>query len=333
MSGCAFPKSWTTVGVVLGISLSCASFSSHARAAPADAETRSVARELALRGAEAFERQDFAAALDSFTRANALYRAPSISVMRARSLARLGRLVEALDAYEETQRMALADDAPTAFKDAVVDAKREGEEVRARIPHLAIRVRDAHGIPAGLEVVLDGKPVPAALLDVERPVDPGVHQVSVTAPPHAPVTRTAKAAEGDHVALAVTLDDAEGPPRVTAASDADTNADQSSAGSRRFWGWTAVGVGVVGIGVSAVTGAIALDKKSSLDTACRPGCPPGSGANIDSFRQNRTLSYVSLAVGAVSLGVGSYVLLSGHADSAHVAAGIGPGSATIVGVF
>ena len=50
------------------------------------AESRTAARDLASQGIEAFERHDYAAAIDRFERAFALVPAPSISVMHARSL-------------------------------------------------------------------------------------------------------------------------------------------------------------------------------------------------------------------------------------------------------
>src|SRR3972149_2702255 len=116
----------------LGLLLGLVMTASNARAQEVDAQTRTLARDLAVQGAEAFEREDYVTALDRLNRAAALYPAPSIDVMRARALVRLGRLLEALDRYEETQRTPLAEDAPEAFRQAVSDAKREGAELHAR---------------------------------------------------------------------------------------------------------------------------------------------------------------------------------------------------------
>lgn len=319
-------------GMVLGLLLGAVSLGSAARAGGGDAETRTMARELARHGAEAFDLRDYATALDRFTRAEALFRAPSIAVMRARSLAGLGRLVEALDAYEETQRMPLGGNAPSAFRDAVHDAEREGEELRKRVPHLTIRVRAEDGDEDGMRVQLDGKQVPAALLNVDRPVDPGTHEIMADAPEHASVTRSTTLREGDRVAVEIVLG---GPAKMELApKEGATEASAPSAsGSPPVLGWVFVGAGAAGLGVSAVTGVMALGKKSSLDSQCHPGCPPSAAADIDSFRANRTVSYVGLAVGVVSLGVGGYLLLAGRSESAHVAAGVGPGTVSISGSF
>jgi hypothetical protein len=322
-----------TLAFRIALGLTC--LTAAAQAAEPDAETRTQARELARRGAEAFEQKDYKTALDRFARAEALFRAPSIAVMRARSLVELGRLVEALDAYEATARMPLAGDAPAAFRDAVNDAKREAEELRRRVPHLTLHIRADKGIPNGLVVLLDGKAVPEALLDVERPVDPGSHEVRASAPEHAPVTQSARVSEGDHLTLDVVL----GSDQAARAGDVAGSAEQrsedaKSSGSSSVWGWALVGAGAAGIGVGAITGAIALNKKSSLDAQCNPGCPPSASSELDAFRSNRTLSYVSFALGAVGLATGGYILLfTRRSNTGHVSAGVGPGTIEISGAF
>jgi len=315
-----------------------ATWSSASHAQGVDAETRTVARELARQGADAFERHDYTTALDRLTRASSLFRAPTISLMQARSLARLGRLVEALDKYEETQRMVLGDDAPDAFRQAVNEAKGEAEEVRARIPRVLVRVRATSGRIEGLKVQLDGKPLPAALLDVERPIDPGTHQISVTASNCEPVARYTKLAEGERAAIDIPLDPALKPASPAASEPVAPAAETASppviaSSSAAPWGWVGIGVGVAGLATFAISGAIALDRKETLDAVCRPGCPPTAADDIDSFRTMRTISYVSLAAGVAAIGIGGYVLLSGSRDSAHVGVSIGPGTASVGGAF
>jgi hypothetical protein len=325
-----FPLATAALAALLGL----ANVESAARA-DGDAQTRTLARELARHGAEAFDQKDYSTALDQFDRAEALFHAPSISVMRARSLAGLGRLVEALDAYEATKRVPLGDNAPSAFRDAVADAEREGEDLRKRIPRLTVRARLDNGDPGELRVLLDGKALPDALLNVERPIDPGRHEIVAQAPGHAPVTRLATLTEGDRVTMEIVLSAAPGGA-VADAKRAPAEAVQAPAdrsGGRALWGWTLAGVGVAAIGVGTVTGVMALGKKSSLDSECRPGCPPSAASEIDSFRTNRTVSYLGLSLGVASLGVGGYFLLSGRPESAHLTAQVGPQNVLISGAF
>jgi hypothetical protein len=318
------------------IFLAIRSAPSHAQGA--DAEMRTVARELARQGADAFEQRDYATALDRLTRAYSLFRAPTISLLQARALARLGRFVEALDKYEETQRLPLGDEPPDPFVKAVSEAKDEAQQLRARVPRISIQVRAVHGRLDGLSVHLDGKPVPSALLDVERPIDPGMHQVTVKANAYDPVVRQAQLAEGDRVVLQIALD---GPPKAQPADAPEPNApapdalpvSTNDASQRQLFGWLGVGVGTVGLAAFAASGVMALQKKSDLDAVCRPGCPPSAAQDIDSFRSMRTISYVSLVAGAASLGVGGYLLLSGSPESAHIAVSVGPANASIGGAF
>jgi hypothetical protein len=302
-----------------------------------DAETRTVARDMAGQGADAFDHGDYATALDRLTRAYSLYQAPTISLMQARSLARLGRLVEALDKYEQTQRLPLGDGAPDTFVKAVRLAQDEAQELRARIPRLSIHVRADHGQLDGLSVQLDGKPVPSTLLDVERLIDPGMHQVTVKANAYDPLVRQAELAEGGHVALEIVLDSPRraqpmgGGPEVKVPGPVAVRSSTPS--QRRLFGWLGVGVGSVGLAASAISGVVALNRKSDLDAVCQPGCPPSAAHDIDSFRTMRTISYVSLVAGGAALGIGGYLLLTGSPESTHVGVSVGPAHVGVKGTF
>jgi hypothetical protein len=291
---------------------------------------------MATQGAEAFEKQDYETALDRFQRASSLFRAPSISVMEARTLVKLGRVLAALDKYEETRHIVLPPDAPEALSRAVSDAAREGEALRARTPLLRISIL---GKPPSVEVkvTLDGKPVPEALLDVERPLDPGHHEVEATCAGRSPIRRRIDLSEGEHRFLGIELDSAAPDERLlltARARNADRAArDAKSRSPLATWGWAATGLGVVGLGTSLVTGVIALGKKSDLDSICHPGCPRSSADTLDAFRLNRTLSYTGLVIGVAGLGVGGYILLSGSPESDHVSASLTPGGAALSGAF
>ncbi|MGC4089815.1 MAG: hypothetical protein QM756_18405 [Polyangiaceae bacterium] len=295
-----------------------------------DSETRSIARELALQGADAFEKQDFQTALDRFQRAATLFRAPSITVMLARSLARMGRFLEALDRYEETQRLPLPPDAPEAFQHAVDDARSEARALRARIPRLEVRAGESKSRPSQLVVTLDGRMVPAALLDVERPIDPGAHVLTATAPGMAPFQQEFSLTEGERRAISLPLPAAltqDGPAAPSKPSE-----PSSSPNNARLWGFGLGGVGVVGLATGAITGAIALNHKSDLDQVCHPGCPASSADDISAFRLNRTLSYTGFVLGAAALGVGGYLLYS-DARAHKLQARITPQGFNVGGVF
>jgi hypothetical protein len=298
-----------------------------ARAQEADAGTRVAARELAMSGAEAFDKQDFATALDHFRRAESLYKVPSISVMVARCLARVGRLVEAVDKYEETLRVPVDTAAPEAFQRAVSEATSEVEQVRARVARLELRLPD--DAPAGTTVTLDDKPVPPALLGVPTPVDPGVHRVSAQAKGRAPFASLVTLPEGGRESLEITL--------VAAAPASPSPAPPAVRGQPRR-GMSPLTIGLftgagVGVAMGAITGVAALNHKSNLDAACNPGCPRNLSADLAAFRQDRALSYLGFGLGLVAGGAGAYFLFSGGPSGNQVGALVLPGGAAVTGRF
>lgn len=281
--------------------------------------TRTAARTLAAQGAEAFEKRDFAAALDLFQRAGALVEAPTIVLMQARTLVELGRWVEAADRYSFLLSLKSSDDANPAFQAAVQAAADEYESLKTRLPLLKIKLQGTR--PA--EVWVDGRQLPAPLVGVDNPLDPGEHRVEVRETGHVPIVREVTLAEGAREELVLVPHDDPAPealrvdeePRSTvpiAAVPPPARNDDTLA-------WVALGVGAGATLVGVGTGLYALNKKSDLDAACNPGCPPSFEGDIDSFRQYRTISYVAFGAGALSLGWGGYLLLSGEPQSPTVA--------------
>src|ERR1051325_8916070 len=106
-----------------------------------------AARALAAQGSQAFERRDFAQALELFQRASAIIPAPTITLMEARTLVELGRLVEAVEKYGATQRMLAVDPNNIVFQEAAASAQREVEPLLQRIPTLdrkSTRLNSSH---------------------------------------------------------------------------------------------------------------------------------------------------------------------------------------------
>ncbi len=290
-----------------------------------DAGTRVAARELAVAGAEAFEKQDYQTALDRFRRAESLYKVPSITVMAARCLAQLGRVVEAVDKYEETLRMPLDASAPDAFQRAVAEAATEVEQVRARVARLELRPPREE--PAGLEIMLDGSPVPRALWSVPKPVDPGTHRVTAHATGHDPYSYDVALTEGSSRGVEITLLKTFVPEPVRAAPVSDVGSRVSRVGVGLLAG------GGVALAVGAVTGVVALNHKSKLDDACKPGCPADLRDELASFRRNRALSYVGFGLGLAAAGAGSYFLLHEAGSGRRVEARLFPSGAAVTGSF
>ena len=307
-----------------------------------DAETRTAARDLATQGGQAFDTGHYEQASDFFLRAHELVHAPSIALMHARSLAKLGQLLEAIDVYEQTARFKLAADAPGAYVSAVETARTEVEDVRRHVPRLKLTLTgvDARENPS---VSIDDKPTPAALLGVDRPMDPGLHRLAVQVEGKIRATRRLNLEEGK--SYNVELDAS--PPEASAlaaetrksnaysasAPDAPPNTSGSPAAvpAARILGYVGVGVGIVGLGLGTYTGLVALRHKSRLDDACHPGCPESSAADLNGFRSNRTVSWLSYGVGIAAAASGVLLLTLGDPKHEHVALGILPGGVQIGG--
>jgi tetratricopeptide (TPR) repeat protein len=279
-----------------------------------DAEIRTAARDLATQGAQAFEAGEYAQASDFFRRAHELVPAPSIALLRARSLAKLGQLLEAIDIYEQTARFKLPDDAPEAYLQAVETARSEMEEVRHRLPRLKLTLI---GVSSGepVQVSTDDKPTPEALLGVERPINPGQHRIEARVAGQLRATRELGMVEGQ--SYQVELDVRPAQPAPKPAVVALPPAPSSSADWRKTSGYVALGV--LGLGLGTYTGLVALNHKSELDSVCQPSCPPSSAADIDAFRSNRTISYVSFGVGIVAATAGVVLLTLGKPAEKHLA--------------
>lgn len=312
---------------MLLISLGSASFATPARADEADASVRMAARELAVTGAEAYDKQDYVTALERFQRAEALFRAPSISVMLARCLARVGRVVEAVDKYEETRRTRVEPNSPEAFQRAVAEANAEIDAVKARVARLELKLpSDA---PAGVEVRLDDKPVQPALLGVDIPIDPGPHRVVARAPGRAVYSQQLSMADGARQELEIVLDPL-APPSPSQPADASS----TTSGARPpVLAIALLSGGGLAIAGGAITGFIALGHKSDLDRSCTPACPASMQGDIDAFRLNRTLSYVGFGVGLAAVGVGTYFLLHRSPSGSELRAQLSPNSALLTGTF
>ena len=333
-----------------GCSLSAAALllcASPARAE--DAETRTAARDLATQGAQAFDAGHYAEASDFFLRAYELVKAPSIALMQARSLAKLGQLLGAIDVYEKTARIKLPSDAPDAYVKAVETARTEVEDVRHRVSHLKLTLTGASASENPI-VTIDDKPTPAALLGVERPMDPGSHRVAVLVSGAPRVTRQLELDEGKSYTVELDATSTGTPPApqpndgtpgtlgdsasVTVPSSSEPESRRaSSAPLRRVLGYASLGVGVLGLGLGTYTGLVALHHKSQLDDACHPGCPQSSSSDLSGFRNNRTVSWVSYGVGIAAVTTGVLLLTVGQPGHEQLAFGVVPGGAQIGGLF
>ncbi len=304
-----------------------------------DPATRTAARDLAGQGAEAFDQRQYQVALDLFQRAAALVRAPTIALMQARCLKQLGRWVEAIDAYEVAQHLPIGDGTNPAFQSAIASAADEERALRTRLPRLNVHIEGLG--TKEVEVLLDERKLPAALVGVDMPVDPGAHQVEARSAGRETVKRDVVLREGAREILNIALASATPPTVAPTAGSAVTNrappaepARHSHGSSSRTLSWVALGVGSASVATGVLMSALALSKRSELDDVCRPGCPPSYRDDISRYRTYRTLSYATIGFGVATVATGVGFLIFGEkSDTSQSALRFFPGGATFERVF
>lgn len=294
----------------------------HAQASDADAD-RATARALARHGYEAQQRGAYATAAQDFERADALVHAPTLLLGLARAQAGLGRLVEAQETYQRILREGVDPRDPAPFARALEDARHE---VKALAPRLAWVTIDVRG-PRAPSVRVDQVAVPRAALGVPRACNPGTHTVTASAEGFAPAERTFVVGEGWAESVTLALEPLPAPASPSPPAGSEGTPFVAKAGI------VAVGVGVAGLLVGAVTGAVVLVKHASLSSACPDGhCSPGESDELSAYHGLATVSTVSTIAGACTAVTGAALLLA-TPQPASVTAYAGPLGVGIAGVF
>src|SRR5215471_1248792 len=137
-------------------------------------EQRSGARAAATQGAQAFSEKRWADAVDLFTRAESLVHSPVHLLYMARAYEKMGSLVKARESYIKITNEEVPAGAAQPIRSAHTDAEKELEAIEPRVPYVSVVVQGVG--PKPVAVTMDGVQVPAALIGVPRPVDPGEHR-------------------------------------------------------------------------------------------------------------------------------------------------------------
>lgn len=279
---------------------------------------------------EAYKAGKYEEALGLFQRAHDIVGLTTTGLYIARSLERLNRWVEASERYLEVTRMPLADDAEPLHVKAKEDAAAERAALMPRIPKLTIEIRGAE--VSAVKVTLDGRPVPAALLGVARPADPGEHVLEATdASRRARESLTLAEAEAKTVVL--DLENATPLPAPAPEPPPHMPTDEGSS-SLGIVGWVAIGVGGAGLIVGAITGGLALGKRGDLEDGCpNKECPPELHGDVDSYQTLRVVSAVGLIGGGILAAAGVVMVVVVSTQAEETALQLGPTGVSLVGRF
>ncbi len=328
---------------------------SSAGAQSASPEDIATARSLGTEGTRLADSGDCNGAIAKLEAAEKLYHAPTTLDRLGECQVSVGRIVAGTESLNRLVRETLAAGAPAVF---VAAQKRAQKALAAALPRIGNLKIHIDGPPADkLSVTVDGAAVPAALLDADRPTDPGSHEVAASAAGYKTVTTTVAVREGaesgvelkldvDPNAVAVAAPPApEATPAVVAPATASVAAPSSTQATERTAAIAGLVVGGVGLAVGTVFGIMALGSKSTLDTEC-PGktCPASAQSDIDSLGSKATVSTIGFGIGIAGAAVGAILLVVSHGHPEGAAAArepakprispwLGLGSAGVGGTF
>jgi hypothetical protein len=166
-------------------------------------------------------------------------------------------------------------------------------------------------------------------------VDPGEHVVEATAPGKKPWKTTTKVPTGTGeqkvsvgplVAEPVAVTPTPAPPPTPApANGSATGSDvrpKKGSSAQKTIGYVALGVGVVGLGVGAVTGIMAMSKNKQSTDACPNDGACGSKDALDANKSAKdlgTISTIGFIAGGVCAATGLVLVLTGSGSSAQSA--------------
>ena len=310
-----------------------------ANAEPSAAD-RATARSLADEGYTALQDKHYAEAADRFSRADALVHAPTLTLDWARALVGLAQFVEAQERYELIIREGVAAKAPASWQRALGDAKAELNRLKPRLSWVTIHVTGSKEA----NVTVDGVPVPAAAIGVRRAINPGMHDVAVTAKGYLGKREAFKLGEGEEgsVVFALELDpEQQAVPAVVRSTAPVESSHAAPAARSRAPAYAALGVAGAGFVVGGITGILALGKRSTLQEHCPvpDECPDEYSDTVSAYQTLGIISGAGFVVGVAGAVTGLTLLLLEDKSASAVNRGfivrpyLGVGSIGAVGRF
>jgi hypothetical protein len=257
----------------------------------------------------------------------------------AQTLRAAGKLREAMSKLT----VCVARSCPALVRD---DCAERLNTLQKLLPTVVFEVRSASGTDVtAVRVTMDGAPLTAKLDGTSLAVDPGQHTFRFEAEGFAPFDEPLLIREGDKARrerVALRGGPGTSPPASAGAQTAEASASRMS--TPRVVAFAALGVGVVGVAVGSIFGAMAIADKSSLSDNCNgktSACPSSQQSDISGFHSNGTTSDVAFGVGIAGLAAGAVLFFvsrshestEGGAMAPVVSFGLGLGRASLRGTF
>lgn len=273
-------------------------------AAPAAGEDAVTLGRAAL---EAYTAGEWQRAHDKFAAAERSVHSPVFVLYMARCKRNLGALMEARELFRSVVNERLAPSAPASWQQAVTSAHAELATLQQNIPSVWLEAASA----AELErTLLDGQALSSLGVGRELELDPGRHVFEVTR------------ADGSRARVVVQLSEGRRriPVQLSPSSRAITDRGSLRSASsapppfptREVVGYTALGVGAVGVTLGIITGLIAKSRRDALlrDYCDESGsCYANARPKAEAASQWAAASTASFIFGSGFLAAGTSVLL------------------------
>jgi len=223
--------------------------------------------------------------------------------------AQAGRVASAWGEYNQAAALALQ----TGQSERETFARTQASELALKLSFLRV---DLGAAPEVSEVTLDGKALARDQCAAPFPIDPGSHMLTFAAPGRQPRTQTVTVSGPGTLRIAIdpldAVQTAQAPAATVPATAAFAESPQPArpAGGDRVPGWIVAGLGGVALGVGTVFALRAVALRNEADPECpNRRCTPHGQSLIGDATTAATVADVGLAVGAIGLGIGGWLLL------------------------
>lgn len=314
-------RSWT-----LAVALLLALCATRARAEePAKDQAELTAEALFVDGVALAKKDRCAEAIDKFEESQRLSPASGTALNLAYCQASLGRIASAWLTYRKAIALARAQHKPEHEQ----LARSEAERLAPELPQVTVIVPSARA--AALAVELDGQPLAAETWSVPVPIDPGSHRVAVRVAGTVTWHTDLSVKRGEHATLNVPADAVKEQPAPTRAPT-ERPVPQAERGGNTRRTWTLV-LGGAGTAVLVVGGALFASARIAYDgvgSHCdATGCDESGYATRRAAQQRGRASYFVMGGGAVLLGASATLWLTRGSDATSVRASVEPTAWTL----
>jgi serine/threonine-protein kinase len=249
---------------------------------------------------------------------------------------KLGRVATAWSEYNQAAALALQ----TKQAERETFARKQASQLAQKLSFIRV---DLAAAPEVSQVTIDGASLTRDQWRVPFPVDPGDHALTFAGAGRKVRTQTVAVSTAGTTRIAVAPlepeastppDQAPAPPAAKAERPAEalpTQPPQADplepppARGSRMPGFVVGGVGVAALGVGVAFGVRAITLKSDADPQCpNHMCTQSGLASIGDAKTAATISTIGLAVGAVGVGLGTWLVLRVPSSPATAGAALVP---------